>query len=750
MAVRCGSGASRRTTSMSCQSYPAKVGQKPRLRRLGWDLIIARKQKVSAIYEKSKHYHNPDDGSVTCHVSNRRRVSRWRQLRLTSEHGLLRHNLNLEAHCEVAKSRRPMGNLDLKSSGLSALSSCMPPGRNLIAFKEVTMYERRSLKNLNALPVLTAMAMFAACNVAVSASAGPTLIFSYPNGFAGASGAIQTTASAQFSGSDIALSSPSYGQHQAGGAWYKTQQNITSFTTDFTFQIASGLPVPSITGITFCIQNSNSTTNSLAPGVKASADTNLAGYGAYWSTGASSQQAIGNSVAIKFDLNNDSQINYPSGGSPSSTGLYINGGPSGALVPQINLNPSGINLYSGHVMAGHIVYDGTILTMILKDTVTNAQYRMSWPINIPAVTGSNTAWVGFTSGTIPPVANNILTWSFSEGYAARLAAPTFNIPAGSYASAQSVSITGPPGSAIYYTTNGLQPTTSSTLYTGPISVSSSEVIQAVAVEAGSTDSYVAVANYQVAPAGTPLINLPNGFANASHLVSVNGSAKFNGSALQLTDTGVLEAGSAWYAVPVNVQSFTTNFTLQLSSANANGMTFTIQNQPPASSDSSIQYVSGGPNAIGNNQNGLGYSGSTNGVGGQNAGLLSSVAVIFDLYDGSGDLTGLYTNGAMPTGSSVDMSSSGLSLHSGNPLNVTLAYNGTTLAMTITDTKTKASFSKSWAINIPSTVGGSTAYVGFTGATGGQTAVQDIASWTYATSQGQAAAVPAAPTNLRVQ
>lgn len=615
------------------------------------------------------------------------------------------------------------------------------------------MYHLRSLKESSTLPMLTAAALLAVGNVAATAS-GATLSFSYPNGFAGASGAIQTTASAQFAGSAIALSSPSYGQHQAGAAWYKTQQNITSFATDFTFQIASGLPVPSITGLTFCIQNSNSTTNSLAPGVYASADTNLAGYGAYYSTGASSQQPIRNSVAIKFDLNNSAEINYSAGGSPNSTGLYINGGPSGALIPQIDLNPSGINLYSGHVMAGHVVYDGTILTLTLQDTVTNAQFRTSWPVNIPAVVGGNSAWVGFTAGTIPAVSNNLLTWSFSQGYASRLSAPTFSVAGGSYASGQSVSLSGPSGAAIYYTTNGQQPTTSSNKYTGPISVSSSEVVQAIAIEAGFTDSPVAVANYEIASAGTPLINFPNGFAAASNLVTVNGIAKFNGSALQLTDTGVLEAGSAWYAVPVNVSSFTTNFTLQLSSAAANGMTFTIQNQPPASSDSSILYVSGGPHAIGNNQSGLGYSGSTGGVGGQNAGLLSSAAVIFDLYNGSGDLTGLYTNGAMPTGSSVDMTSSGLSLHSGNPLNVTLNYDGTTLTQTVTDTKTKATFSKSWAINIPTIVGGSTAYVGFTGATGGLTAVQQVSSWTYATSSGQTTTppptIPESPTNVTVQ
>jgi hypothetical protein len=611
------------------------------------------------------------------------------------------------------------------------------------------MYQGRTVKFLNTLPALIAMAMLTASNVA--SAAGATQVFSYPNGFAGASGAIQPSWSGAIVGAALNLTNTG-NAHEAGGAWYKTQQNITAFTTDFTFHIVPSGSVPSIQGITFCVQNTNSTSNPAAHGTNASSDANLAGYGTYALGG---QEPMINSIAVLFNLNDNAQNNYPSGGRPSATGLYINGGPAGALVPQIDLHPSGIDLYSGHTMAAHIVYDGSLMTMTLRDTVTNAQFRTSWPIDIPSIMGSNSAWVGFTGGEIPPTAQNILTWNFSEGYSARLAAPTFSIAAGEYPSAQSVSLSGPAGATIYYTTNGQQPTTSSSKYTGPISVSSSEVVQAVAIQTGFTDSLVGVANYQIAPASTPLINFPSGFANASNLVTVNGSAKFNGSALQLTDTARGgEAGTAWYAVPVNVQSFTTNFTLQLLNPQANGMTFTIQNQPPASSDKSILYVSGGPNTIGNNATGLGYSGSTGGTGGQIAGLLSSAAVIFDIYNGSGNLTGLYTNGANPTGSSIDMSSSGLSLHSGNPLNVKLTYSGTTLAMTITDTKTKAAFSKSWTIDIPKTVGGNTAYVGFTGGTGGLSATQDVTTWTYSASSGQAAAtpavVPAAPTNLRVQ
>jgi hypothetical protein len=627
------------------------------------------------------------------------------------------------------------------------------------------MYQAARLKEVRMLPAVIAVLMLAICNVAAAGSSGSTLIFNYSNGFANASGAIHTAADAGLNGTAMLVNKASSGPHQSGAFWYATQVNVASFTTDFTFQMPAGQTAPATVGMTFCIQNTNTTTNLPAGyGITAVADANLAGYGAYWYPQAGgSQWPLANSIAIKFDMNgaNGNSIAYPSGGYPNSTGLYISGGPSAGLVPQNDLNPFGINFYSGHVMAAHIVYDGSLLTLTLQDTVTNAQARMSWPINIPAVVGGNTAWVGFTGGNVVSTGVNIsvLTWDYYQGYNARLATPSMSIPAGSYTSEQSVSISSSPGATIYYTTNGKQPTTSSTQYTGPISVSASEVVQAIAVETGYTDSLVGAANYQIAPAGTPLINFPNGFTSASSLIAVNGTAEFNGSALQLTDTARnLEVGTAWYVAPVNVAAFATNFTIQLLQPNANGMTFCIQNQPPASAytyhnappsstDGVVRWASGGPNTMANSQSGLGYSGGTGSQYSQITGLLYSVAVKFDL----GNTTGLYTNGADVSQNSIDMTSSGLSLRSGHALAVTMSYNGTTLSMTIKDTVSGASYSHSWAINIPATVGGSTAYVGFTGGTGGGTAVQDILAWTYS-SQGQASQtppVPMPPTNFVV-
>lgn len=78
------------------------------------------------------------------------------------------------------------------------------------------------------------------------------------------------------------------------------------------------------------------------------------------------------------------------------------------------------------------------------------------------------------------------------------ATPTFSPADGFYTLAQNVTIsTTTPAATIYYTTDGTNPTTSSTQYTGAISVTSTTTIKAMATATGYNNSSVATANYVI-------------------------------------------------------------------------------------------------------------------------------------------------------------------------------------------------------------------------------------------------------------
>jgi len=78
------------------------------------------------------------------------------------------------------------------------------------------------------------------------------------------------------------------------------------------------------------------------------------------------------------------------------------------------------------------------------------------------------------------------------------ATPTFSPAAGTYTSAQTVTISDTTaGATIYYTLDGSTPSTGSTKYTGTISVSSTETIKAIAAATGFSNSAMATATYTI-------------------------------------------------------------------------------------------------------------------------------------------------------------------------------------------------------------------------------------------------------------
>jgi Legume lectin domain/Chitobiase/beta-hexosaminidase C-terminal domain len=302
--------------------------------------------------------------------------------------------------------------------------------------------------------------------------------------------------------------------------------------------------------------------------------------------------------------------------------------------------------------------------------------------------------------------------------------PVFTPAGGTYTSAQQVVLSDRDSSAtIHYTLDGSTPTTSSTVYSSPIAVGANTTVSALAVDPALLTNHAVSDGYVIQP-GSSSINFGSGFATPSGLI-FNGTATTSSDAcLQLTSGGLNQAGSVFYNVPIDIRAFTADFAFQIINPLADGFTFTIQNAKAT--------------ALGNNGEALGY--------GNTKAMPTSVAVKFDFHNNSGegdDSTGFYTNGVMPTIPAVDMTSSGVVLKSGNIMQAHLSYDGTTLTLTLTDIVAAKTFTYSQAINIPHIVGANTAYVGFTGGSGGSSAVQKILTWTYSASV--AAVPPASPT-----
>jgi len=136
---------------------------------------------------------------------------------------------------------------------------------------------------------------------------------------------------------------------------------------------------------------------------------------------------------------------------------------------------------------------------------------------------------------------------------AATATPSFSPTGGTYSTAQKVSIGDKTAAAtIYYTTNGTTPTSKSTKYTGPIAVSKSETIKAIAAATGFTDSAVASAVYTIeVPAATPAFSPKAGtYGTAQKVAITDGTDK---ATIYYTTNGTTpSAKSTKYTAPIAV------------------------------------------------------------------------------------------------------------------------------------------------------------------------------------------------------
>jgi hypothetical protein len=387
-------------------------------------------------------------------------------------------------------------------------------------------------------------------------------VINFPSGFAGSSSQIWLENAAALSGSSIQLTTLG-SDHAANNAWYEQPVNVQAFTTTFTFTINCGGSVNNcVSGLGFMIISD--------PNVTAAGFT-FSGFSgnqfSYSQCGGVYSPATGltncvstNAILVKFDTLNIATGSYGA----SLTGYYSGGTyPEPPNNPQSDMAPSGIDLTSGDLMQATLAYNGTTLTETVTDTVTGATYTNSYTVNIPAAVAGNTGFVGFGAGTGDTATDttDITTWTYSVETPGQAAIPTFSPAAGMYSGLQSIQLsTTSSGAVICYNTTGSPATNGSngcasgTQHTGPVTVSSSETLYAVAGGTGYDDSPVASANYVIqSSVATPAFSPAAGNYSSAQSVAISDGTS-NATIYYTTNGTTPTTSSTRYTGPIVVTS----------------------------------------------------------------------------------------------------------------------------------------------------------------------------------------------------
>ncbi len=242
---------------------------------------------------------------------------------------------------------------------------------------------------------------------------------------------------------------------------------------------------------------------------------------------------------------------------------------------------------------------------------------------------------------------------------------------------------------------------------------------------GTQDSKQSIKNFLLAydpshsspniQSGTPWqvgdISTVQGFSDFTAVAATPFTADVRADSIQLTDGEVDTATAAWLdrKIPTGF-GFTLDFTYQADGTKAaDGVALVFQNQ--------------GKKAVGNSGGSLGYEGITG----------ETAAYKINIYEQNQSGT-LFTTSS--SSNNNYLSTDPVKLASGNPIQINLIYDpiSQTITETLVDTISKTSYQRKHQ-NVDLSDVGSTTFIGFTGGSGGETAIQTVSDFHLTFLQG---------------
>jgi Chitobiase/beta-hexosaminidase C-terminal domain/Fn3 associated/Galactose oxidase, central domain len=193
----------------------------------------------------------------------------------------------------------------------------------------------------------------------------------------------------------------------------------------------------------------------------------------------------------------------------------------------VTINTPTLGLELSDAMSNASIYyttDGT------TPTTSSNLYSSSTGISYEGSGGASTVTVQAVAKAPGYPISGVLSETYSVD--AVTGPPSLSPAGGTYSTPQQVKMSdNTPGATIYYSTDGSTPTASSTAYTGPVTVSTTEALNAVAIAPGWGTSGLITANY-IIPPGFTLTTNPTSLtvdsgASGTTTVSVSAFGGFN-------------------------------------------------------------------------------------------------------------------------------------------------------------------------------------------------------------------------------